>query len=99
MGGRGIDQTTEFFMKLAAITLDIISFVPILGSVTDFVAATLFGIWFAHHGVSVMRKRPLGFIMTFVAEFIPFVEMLPFWSIFVWSTIKRDKVEQAQNGL
>lgn len=98
MGG-GIDHTTSFFMKLTAIVFDLLSAIPIVGSIVDFIAAITFGMWFAHHGVYVMKKRPLGFLGTIVAEFIPFIEVLPFWSVFVWTTIKQHQQEQAQNGL
>ena len=86
----GIDA---YLMIVTAIIIDVIQLIPIVGSLVDIIAGIIFGIWFAHYDMSLIRRRPLGFFGTIIAEFIPFVDWIPFWTFFVIMTIRKEHAE------
>src|SRR5260221_107679 len=73
---------SQFFLTLIPLVGWIIA--PVLG----FVAAMIFGIWCSHLGVSLMSpKRVFGFLGTAGVEFVPFVDSMWWWTIFIAYTV------------
>jgi hypothetical protein len=91
-----IDAGTGRMMIAAAVVVDIFAYLAGLGFldfIIDIPAAMIFGMWFSHYGVSVVQKRPLGFFGTVLAKFIPFIDLIPFWTYFVVTTIRQSRTE------
>lgn len=91
-----ISSATGWFMIACAALVDGIQFllvlIPFIGWVLGWfltiIAAFLFGIWFSHHGVSMMSpKRILGFGGTLLGEILPFINGAPFWTSLVVYTV------------
>lgn len=97
MGGSRISQIDAYLMVAVAVCIDVaqipLQIVPFSSSVLDFVASIIFGMWFAHYDYSLINKRQLGFLGTIGFEFVPLVDMLPLWTIFVILTIRRERAE------
>lgn len=97
-------STTAATMLLSfAVFIDALQFILelmlvglLLDSVIDIFATFIFGIWFSHYGVSLMKKNPLGFLGTSIAKFIPFTEMFPLWTLYVWLTIRSERRAAAE---
>jgi len=96
MNTERVGSVTGKFMIAIAVLVDITQFLLVLipfvgwllGMVLSIVASFLFGIWFSHHGVSLMSsKRVLGFLGTMVGEWIPFISAAPFWTCLVAFTV------------
>lgn len=90
-------------MKCTAVFIDFSQFILglmfvglAIDSIIDIFATLLFSIWFSHHGTSLIKKSPLGFFGTIIGEFIPFVDMAPLWSFYVWRTIRTERKEAAK---
>lgn len=80
---------------------DLVALIPgaeaaaVAGTVGDIFAAILFGIWFSHQGISILTKRPIGFLGTILGEFVPGLNMAPFWTFFVATTLAKERAESA----
>ncbi len=90
-----IDTGAAYFMITIAVIIDLVGLIPFVGTILDIFASMLFGIWFSHYGMSVMTRRTFSFLMTTLAEFIPGIGMVPFWKIFVVTTIRKQRAESA----
>src|SRR5579863_5599981 len=91
-----IDAGTGRMMIATAVIADILSYIAGLGFldfIVDIPAAMIFSIWFAHYGVSLVQKRPLGFFGTVLAKFIPLIDLIPFWTYFVVTTIRQSRTD------
>jgi len=88
--------STAVFIDILEFVLDIMLVGFAVDSVIDVFATFLFGIWFSHYGVSLMKKNPLGYLGTAIAEFIPFINSAPWWTIYVWYTIKKERMSEAE---
>lgn len=80
-----------FGLLCAHPSLEIFSFIP------DVIGFAFFAVWTsiknkeANFSILKSKKSRRKFLMTFVGEAIPFVGMLPFWTIFVISEIRAKK--------
>jgi hypothetical protein len=98
-----LDNGTVFFMVLTAILIDLVQvflgFIiigEILDPLIDVVAMFLFGIWFSHHGIKVTGSKNIGaFLITGIIGFVPIVDMLPEWTIFVVRTVIKNRKNAA----
>ena len=97
-----IGGATAAFMITFAVFFDFVEFIldlmfiGLLADIlVDIVATLFFSIWFSHCGVSLARKYHLGFLGTVTAKMIPFIEVIPFWTYFVWRTIQNERKESA----
>ena len=96
MSTQRIGPTTGKLMIAVAVAVDLVQFLLVLipfigwlfGMMISVIASFLFGIWFSHHGVSLMSsKRVLGFLGTMLGEWIPFIGGVPLWSCLVAFTV------------
>lgn len=96
MSTERIGSLTGKLMITVAALIDITQFLLVLipfvgwllGMVLSILTSFLFGIWFSHHGVSLMSsKRVLGFLGTMLGEWIPFIDAAPFWTCLVAFTV------------
>lgn len=98
---------TEHLSRTATITLlivagifDFIKFcfglIPVVGWIFDIfwdaVAGMTLALWFAHHGISVMKKTPGTFLATLALSMFPLVELLPGWTFFTLRMIAQDRI-------
>lgn len=68
-----------------------------LSSVSDSIGAFIFGAWIiatsggirAAFNVRKSKGKVVKYILTFVGESLPFVGALPFWTIYIFSVIKK----------
>lgn len=73
------------FMLLFAICFDVLSIIPFLNIVVNFVAAICFAIWYFFSGISFSKNK--GILgrggVTFIVEMIPFLSIFPTWILYV----------------
>lgn len=70
----------------------------LLGILIDLAAMFLFGFWFSHLGVSLMRTYPFGFLGTIILENIPYINALPGWTMFVTRTIIEERLKASTSS-
>lgn len=100
MNTERISSATGKFMIAIAAVIDGIQFllvlIPFIGwfisSIMSIVAAFLFGIWFSHLHVGLMRpQRILGFGGAILGEILPFIGGgVPFWTSLVAYNVIRE---------
>lgn len=108
-GEKHIGNVAAIFLIVSAVCIDVLqvlvdllAFIPIVGFVIAFLtnvfidicAWLFFAITFLHINFPVMKKRPLGFLGTLVMENIPYLNALPGWTLFVVTTIMKDRAEK-----
>ena len=77
-----MNQEFPSSLIIAAVIFDLLSLIPILGTLTSIIAVITFGIMGAHLGVSMYSgNRALSTIFTSVIEVIPFINWIPTWTI------------------
>ena len=77
-----ISKTTFYEMLVVAVFFDLVSLIPILGTISDIGALLIFYIWYKICGVSFSNpKRSLSFFGTAIIEAIPLLDMLPTWTV------------------
>ena len=106
MSTQRISNATAFFLIGAAVSVDalqallgLLAFIPFVGIPLAFLlqqlvnisALFLFGIWFSSMGISLIKKRPLGFMGTTVLELVPMLNAVPAWSMFVATTVWKER--------
>jgi predicted PurR-regulated permease PerM len=86
-------------MIVSAVLVDVFQFllliIPfvgwLIGWMASIIATFAFGIWFSHHGVSMMDpKRVLRFLATTLAEFIPVINGIPVWTVTITYTVLQE---------
>jgi len=100
MNTERIGKATAFILTTVAVLVDGADFLlgfGALGILVDIPAAFFFGVCFSHCGVSMMDpKRVFKFLATIGAEAIPIVNDVPWWTITVVSTIRKEWREPAE---
>ncbi len=62
----------------------------LLNSALDLLAMSAFAIMLHHHGGSALKRRVWSYTFTSIAEFMPFINALPLWTIFAIYTVAVD---------
>ena len=76
-----ISKATFYEMLAVAILFDLVSLIPILGTISDIGALLIFYIWYKIKGVSFSNpKRGASLILTAIIEAIPIIDMIPTWT-------------------
>lgn len=73
-----------------------------LSSISDFAGGVFFTIWSIARGGGIVtakakkqaKSRILKLILSFIGESIPYIGSLPFWTIFVFSEIKKEPTSE-----
>ena len=93
-------------MIAAAVLVDLAQFgldIAIIGFIVDTVISAvigvIFGMWFSHHGVHMVKKNPLGFWSVLAGELIPFINSAPFWTCLVAYTVVNEWRSASQDIL
>lgn len=91
------------FLILAGVFFDVVSFVPFVNLITDFLAGVVvFPLWFWLSGVSYTKNKKLlaSGAITLLFELVPFISVLPGWTFGVVFNIvminrkaKRERLE------
>ena len=96
MSTERISTSTGGWMITCAALIDSIQFLLVLipfigwalGWLMSVTASFMFGMWFSHHGLSLMSsKRVFGFLGTILGEWIPFINAAPLWTALVTFTV------------
>jgi hypothetical protein len=86
-GEKGLENHTVALMIATALLFDAIQILltfVLMGWIVGFFAFLTFYIWFKIHGISFMKpKRALTMGASFIIEVIPFVSVLPAWTLAV----------------
>lgn len=64
----------------------------LLGSLFDFFALMTFTFWFKIKGASFGARRTTSIVAGFVTKFIPFVDMLPDWTIAIFFSFMQENI-------
>ncbi len=85
-------------MYAIAIIGDILSAVPFVNIVSNFIAAVALGIAGSHTGVSIYSSERIGATLAvIVVETIPFVKIVPTWTIRVYFAKKDAQESEAES--
>lgn len=70
------------FMLLFAICFDILTIIPFINIIVNFIALICFTIWFYFSGVSFSKNKAIvgRSAVTFLIELIPFISIIPTWT-------------------
>ena len=101
MSRRSIGLGTAFMMVFMALLVDgtqgFLSWILVgffVNPIIDVCVAMMFGIWFSHHGVSMMSAKNIApFLGTIVGEFLPFISALPLWTFYIIFALIRNRVK------
>lgn len=93
---------TAFMMVIVALIIDgiqaLLTFILIgflVNPVISVCAAMVFGIWFSHHGMSMMSPKNIApFLGTMLGEFTPVINAFPVWTGFVIFKVIRSKAKE-----
>lgn len=75
--------------------LELILIGGILNTGIDVLAMAGFWIMLHGHGGKVMSRRGASFVLTGIAEFVPLVNALPWWTLFAVYTVVMDKIRHS----
>ena len=103
MEGNSIKETTIFLMIFTALCFDggqaIVGWIPVVGNIiADIVslfAFMTFLLWFKMHGIQMLTPKRFGSLVGGgVIEMIPFLNILPAWTMVVVYLIGTTKVQE-----
>lgn len=87
-------------MYVIAVIADLVGLIPIINWVSDAIAAIVLGLMGSAGGISLYRDSEVGMtLFTIVLKAIPFIDIVPMWTIRVYlakqGAKKRMQQEQA----
>ena len=103
-----LSSATTYLMVSVALIIDglqfLINLIPLVGQVISFFitifAYMLFWLWFRINGINLFEtKRAMKSIVTFLAEMIPFIDMLPAWTYLVVTTANSTKIKKVMGEI
>ena len=89
--------TFGVFIDLLQGILALIFIGELLDPAIDLLAMLGFGVMLHHHGGNALSRRSVSFTLTSIAEFIPIVDALPFWTLFAIYTVSMDAIRHREH--
>ena len=80
-------------IDLVQLALTVLMIGAILNPVLDLLAMGIFWLMLWHHGNNVLSRRGLSFGISSVIEFIPFLDVVPVWTMFAIYTVVMDHIQ------